>query len=956
MTGVLAGTVAPEGPSKAPFASPEETERRVVELVRGLAFEVDGPRAAAAVSATASLERDVGLSSLERVELLLRLENAFGRELQDRFLLFETPRDIARALPDAPPLRALPSARIGGKTPAAPLRMDDVATLTEALRRRAAADPARVHVYLHGEAAVTPVSYGELRDGASRIAGALTARGLRPGERVAIMLPTGVDYLETFMGVLTAGAVAVPLYPPARLDRMAEYLQRQAPILANAEARLLVAMPEAGPVGRLLRGGAPALTGITTADALRRAGQPAADSAVSWSGGDDVLIQYTSGSTGDPKGVVLTHANLLANIRAIAAGIELRPTDVAVSWLPMYHDMGLIGTWLSALVEGVPLALMSPLAFLARPERWLWAIHQHRATLSPAPNFAYELCARKIRDAAIEGLDLSSWRCAFNGSEPVSPATLDHFAERFAGHGFRREAFAPVYGLAESSVALCLTPPGRGPLVDRVARAPFEQHGRAVPAAPDDPAAVRFTSVGRPIAGHEVRLVDERGDDVPERVMGRLIFRGPSCTRGYHRNPEATARTLRPGGWLDSGDLAYRADGEFFVTGRAKDLIITGGRNLVPQEIEEVAGAVTGVRKGCVAAFGVADERRGTERLVVLAESHASTSEERDRLERDVVAGVAASIGVPPDVVRVLPPGSVPKTPSGKIRRSAAREAYLSGRIGARRAAPLRLRFGLVRGAAADAGRTIVRRIARALYAAYLVIASTVVVALVVPPLWILERLVPAGRPVRTLSRFACRVALAITGVRVDVEGREHLTTAGPLVLVANHTSYADTPALIAALPLDFIFVAMTEILSWPIVGGFVRRAKHPTVDRFHPQRSVADAAAIQARLAAGEAVLFFPEGGFSAATGLRPFKLGAFEAAVAAGAPVVPLALRGSRQVLRGDARLPHPGRVHVWIGAPLRSAATGWDAGLDLRARAAAEIAAHCGEPRLDAAPAVG
>ncbi|MGH7567847.1 MAG: fatty acyl-AMP ligase, partial [Gemmatimonadales bacterium] len=592
-----------------PDATRESDLERVLAILRPLALELGGPRALRAVAPTASLERDVGLGSLERVELLLRLETEFGRELPDRFLLLDTPRDIAQALTETvamPPPRGAPRAAALPAVPVLPAASespDDAATIYEALWRRALADCDRPHVYLYEpDGRVEEISYGRLWEEAARVAAGLGERGVERGETVALMLPTGMDFLRSFQGILVAGAVPVPLYPPVRLDRLEEYLVRQAGILGNARARYLITIPDVMPVAQVLRKAVPALREIVTADELARLRWPAGRAR--GAAGDPALVQYTSGSTGNPNGVLLTHANLLANIRAIAAAVELKPTDVAVSWLPLYHDMGLIASWLWCLYHGVPIALMSPLSFLARPERWLWAIHERGATLSPAPNFAYELCVRKIPDTALEGLDLSSWRCALNGSEPVSPDTLDRFARRFARHGFRPEAFMPGYGLAESTVTLCLPPVGRGPVVDRVARVPCERNGRAEPAAPENGTALRFVSVGSPLAGHEVRIVNQAGEELPERVVGRLVFRGPSTMAGYFRNPEGTAAITLPGGWLDSGDLAYRSEGELYITGRRKDLIIKGGRNLIPQEIEEVAGSVEGVRKGCVVAFG----------------------------------------------------------------------------------------------------------------------------------------------------------------------------------------------------------------------------------------------------------------------------------------------------------------------------------------------------------------
>lgn len=936
------GTVAP--------AANGRDEERVLDEVRALALELGGDRAARAVSPTASLERDIGLGSLERVELMTRLEGAFGRALDDSFLLLDTPRDVARALATAPVVRAPTSERGGPSTPATRLRLEATTTLVEALRQRAVAEPARTHVLMHADQQLQPVTYAELWDGALRIAGALRERGLAVGEPVALMLPTGLDYLQAFMGVLAAGGIAVPLYPPARLDRLQEYLQRQSRILANADARFLVAMPEALPVARMLRGAVPAFARTLTVGDLRGADPLAVLPPLT--AGDAALVQYTSGSTGDPKGVLLSHANLLANIRAIATGVDMQPTDVGVSWLPLYHDMGLIGTWLACMVQGIPLTLMSPLAFLARPERWLWAIHQQRATLSPAPNFAFELCVRKVSDEAIAGLDLSSWRCALNGSEPVSAATLDRFVARFARHGFRREALMPVYGLAECSVALCFPPLGRGPLVDRVAREPFARECRAVEAAPDDPSALTFVSVGRALPGHEVRIVDDARSEVGERVVGRLHFRGPSCMRGYFHNDEATARAVLADGWIDSGDQAYVAAGEIFITGRLKDLIIKGGRNIVPQEVEEVAGVVAGVRKGCVAAFGVPDESGGTERLVVLAESHAAATGERDRLAREVIAAVAAGVGVPPDDVRVVAPGVVPKTPSGKIRRGAAREAYLEGRVSGGHV-PWRLRAGLAAGKALGMLRTAWHQGWRGVQAAAIVAAWSAALVVVGPVAFTLAHLLPAGRPVRWLSRMLSRVLLAASGCRVRMTGNPRLPADAPLVLVANHASYADTPVLLAALGDDFCFVAMREVLSWPLVGTLVRRGLHPTVDRFHVRASVADATAVEERLREGEALLFFAEGGFRSTRGLRPFRLGAFQAAVATGACVVPVALSGTREVLRDGERIPHPRRVHLWVGEPLAPNGDDWRAVVDLRDRTVEAIARHCGEPRLAPAP---
>ena len=923
-------------------------EGRVLAVVRALAHEAGGERAERAVWPGASLERELGLGSLERVELLLRLEHEFGGPLDESFLGLDSAREIAQALAErdaavdwaAPAtLPAAPSAPILDLAP-------DVTTLVAALLHRAQAAPERVHVWLPDEPdqGQRTITYGRLLAEAQALAGGLQAQGVQRGDTVALMLPTGLEFLASFLGVQIAGAIPVPLYPPLRLDRLDEYAARQSAILRDAGVRLLIAFPRALPIASLLAPAVPSLRSVVTVTDLKAFGvvAPASPGEAS----DTALVQYTSGSTGDPKGVQLTHAQLIDNIRAIGAHLDLRPDDVTVSWLPLYHDMGLIGAWLSSLYHAVPLALLSPLAFLARPERWLTLIHQQRATLSAAPNFAYELCARKVSDAVIDGLDLSSWRCALNGAEPVNPDTLERFAHRFARAGFRREAFVPAYGLAENSVALCFPPLGRVPRVDAVRRVDFETRGRAEVAAADEASALRFVSVGRPLSGHAVRLIDQSGAEVPERAVGRLVFRGPSAMSGYYHRPEATAAVTLPDGWIDSGDLAYRADGEIFIAGRIKDLIIKGGRNLVPQEIEEAASSVPHVRRGCVVAFGVASQTLGTERLVIVAETRLRHAAERSALVTAVSERVAKAVGVPPDTVVLVPPHSVPKTSSGKVRRGAARELYLSRRLG-RASSALATRLKLAVASAAHALRRL-RVLTRVPYAVYVgVVALAMLLCF-----WLPAVVLPGRRAARTLARWGSRVFLRMLGCRLSCEGLAQLRgLRGPLVLACNHASNIDALVLLALLPRNVAFVAKREVFDWPLVGTFARKGAHLPVDRWDVHQSVADAQRIGEALDAGETLVFFPEGTFTAATGLRSFRLGAFKAAVDARCPIVPVALVGTRRVLRGDAWLPRPGPLRMWVGQPVDPPQTGgFRALVELRDRVAVAIAAHCGEPCLD------
>ena len=925
---------------------PDDVVVRVLDVVRQLARETGGARAERAVAASASLEREVGLGSLERVELVARLERAFGRALDDGCLAVDTPAGLARAILESPASEPLQLPAPQQPAGAARAVSGEVLTLGASLFRRAELEPERVHVYLRGDSAAAEeaITYGRLRDEAAAVAAGLRERGVGAGDTVALMLPTGLDFLRSFFAILLVRAVPVPIYPPLRLDRLEEYAARQSAILADAGVALLVTIARARPVAALLRPAVKTLRDVVTPDELARPGTPG--SPPDAEAADPAFIQYTSGSTGQPKGVLLTHANLLANIRAIAAGLELQPTDVGVSWLPLYHDMGLIGSWLMCLHNGVPLTLMPPTAFLARPERWLWAIHERRATLSVGPNFAYELCARRITDDALEGLDLSSWRVALNGAEPVSPATLERFARRFARFGFAREAMTPVYGLAECSVALAFPPPGRGPRIDRVSRAAFQRDGRAEAAGSEDTGALEFVSAGRALPEHEIRVVDDEAQDLADRGVGRLVFRGPSMTPGYYRKPEATAAITLPGGWLDSGDLAYRADDEIYVCGRRKDLIIKAGRNLVPQEIEEAAASVEGVRRGCVVAFGVPNEALGTETLVVVAETRARDAVERGLLADAVTERVAAAVEVPPDRVVLVAPGAVLKTSSGKVRRSATRDQFLAGALGEAQRTTFAQKLRLARAAAAEWARPLARRVGRGLYAAWF---ALLLPALLLPA-WALAVLVPSRRFAFALARLTARALLRLMGCRLEATGLERLPRRGPLVLACNHASYVDVAALLALLPIDVLFVAKREILSYPVIGTFVRRCGHPTVDRWDVLQSVADADQVARSLDARNNVLFFPEGTFVAATGLRPFRLGAFMAAARAGAPIVPLALRGTRRVLRGDPRLPRPGAISLWVGDPIEPHGAELNALVSLRARVADAIAAECGEPRLD------
>lgn len=880
-------------------------EERTLEMVRGLLLELGSSLAAQKVSVGASFDRDLGLGSLERVELLVRCEARFGVQLPDEIAQTgDTVGDWVRAIVEGGSggaartrYRILPPEREAPPEPAT------ARTLVEVLRRHAEIEPNRVHIHLPEDETGQDITYRELLEIASAVAAGLRAKGLGPDETVAMMLPTCADFFYAFFGVMLAGGIAVPIYPPARPDKIEEYVERQVRILQNAEVRFLITFGQVKAVSHMMGVSLPTLLEVTTVDGLRAAGAgaPARVVATARTG----FIQYTSGSTGDPKGVVLTHANILANVRGIGWAVKVRPTDVVVTWLPLYHDMGLIGSWLFALYWATPITVLSPLAFLSRPERWLWAMHDARGTLCPAPNFSFEMCARKIPERALEGLDLSSWRVAINAGEAVLPETLERFQERFGKHGFRAEAVMPCYGLAESSVALCVPPADRGAVVDRVRREAFEREGRAEPATGEE-RAIRFVGAGYPLPGHEVQIRDDKGTVLGERVQGRIWFRGPSQTEGYFRNPDATAAVMDAEGWMDSGDLGYWAAGELFITGRVKDLIIKGGRNVAPQEVEAAASEVAGVRRGCVASFGVEDAATGTERVVVVAETRARGREELQRIETEIVRAVEAAVGMPPDAVQLISPQSIPKTSSGKIRRQETKALYRSGKLEARKRPPwlqlARLGVGgLGRWVALGARRA--GRAGRQWWEEVLLVATCAVAGLV-------ARVAPVRAVRGSVLGWLARPYLWLSGHQVEIRG----SARGPAVLVANRAGRLDPVVLAAAMrgPVWFadpaalagLPAAVADLLG-PLVAAPVYgpRSKH----------------ALRRVLEKGYSVVVFPESSIGEAAQRSRFRLDAFHAAVDTGTPVYPVAVSGTGHILESARHPALQRKVRVVIGEPL-------------------------------------
>lgn len=525
------------------------------------------------------------------------------------------------------------------------------------------------------------LSHGEIAARSDRIGGALQAFGAKPGDRVAIILPSDQDFVCTFLGAIRAGLVPVPMYPPFGLARLSSYLENAAHIVRKSCARFIVTSPEIRRVLGTLREQAPELESIETVAGLRRIGHVLSPVQIDLN--DTCFLQFTSGSVAQPKGVIVTHANLEANVRSLMEhGLQtISEENVGVSWLPFYHDMGLIGFVISPLFYQRNVVFLSPVAFLKRPIRWLEAITKYRATVSFAPNFAYALCVKRIAVGEMDGLDLSAWHSAGCAAERIRVEDVAAFVEKFGPVGFRKEAIRCAYGLAESTLAVSIAPVNRGLLIDTVSTRELNA-GRATAPTVAGEETTSVVSCGPGFPNHEIGIfsVDDHASARPlgEREVGEVRLRGPSMTSGYFGAPELS-RDLRAGSWLKTGDLGYLHQNQLYICGRLKELIIVNGRNYYPQDFEWEALKTAGVRKGNIAAFGTSDAEH-PERVVVVFETAIEGKAERLALEGDVREAIHQALGVTVETVAVNA-GVLPKTSSGKLQRTKTRELYENGEL-----------------------------------------------------------------------------------------------------------------------------------------------------------------------------------------------------------------------------------------------------------------------------------
>ncbi|HTN81386.1 MAG TPA: AMP-binding protein [Acidimicrobiales bacterium] len=515
------------------------------------------------------------------------------------------------------------------------------------------------------------VPWSQLHDDARVVGAGMQARGIQPGDHVAILGPTSRPLVTAIQACWISGACAVVLPLPMRMGSLEEFIGQTRARIRNADAALLLMDPDLAAFYEPTEGDPPS---VLLPDLMPGRGRPRSDA---FERVDDdldrlAILQFTSGSTSEPKGVMLPQRVLCSNLDAIgeATGLDV-DDDVLVSWLPLYHDMGLVGCLSTPMTTGAGLVLASPQDFLAHPGSWMEWISTYKGTATAGPNFSWVLATRALR--RMSGLDLSPLRIALNGAEPIDPDAVEAFVAAAAPHGFRPGAEFCAFGMAEVAIAGTFPPPMRGMVCDIVDRRVLESEHVAKPVDADDEGARRLPLLGKPVPGLEIRICDQKtGAVLREREVGELEISGTSVTPGYYKRPDATAELFRDG-WLRTGDLAYTLDGELVLCGRIKDVIIIGGRNLFPEDIERAIGTMDGVRAGNVIAFGV-DGYKGKESVVVVAETRADDVEAVRKAVHQRVLEVA---GVPPRDVMLVVAGTMPKTSSGKLQRSLCKQRYI---------------------------------------------------------------------------------------------------------------------------------------------------------------------------------------------------------------------------------------------------------------------------------------
>lgn len=553
-------------------------------------------------------------------------------------------------------------------------------TFTAVLRDFYEREPDRVSVTLqHPNQPDFHITYRELIERSNDYAAAYARAGVKPGDVVILILQHGKDLVYSFWGAVLLGAI--PSMMPFLTEKLSpeRYRADLAALFSHSHPKGVVTYPEFEADVKMLatESGYSACEVFITdripqqekLDLSSLPGMNAAETNI-------VLLQHSSGSTGLQKGVALSHRAIFNHLDAYGESIRLTRDDVIVSWLPLYHDMGLIACFLLPILRGVHVVQMSPFDWVRAPWRLLRTISDYRGTLTWLPNFAYNFCAQKIRDRDLEGVDLSSWRASINTSEPVRFKSHEMFYERFKSYGLKFETLQTSYGMAENVFAATQNDLGKLPYVEEIDRESFVADKVARPAFDGRP-AIQMMSCGQPIPNTAIRVVDSKGHDVPERHVGEIVLKSNCMLTGYYNRADITKKAFLPGGWYMSGDYGYMVNGEVFVAGRKKDMIIVGGKNVYPQDLEALACEVPGVHPGRTVAFGLFDESQGTEEVVIIAEVDSEDEAEHERVADEIRKHVTRNSAIAARYVRVVGPKWVLKTSSGKVARSANKEKFI---------------------------------------------------------------------------------------------------------------------------------------------------------------------------------------------------------------------------------------------------------------------------------------
>ncbi|NIX77589.1 AMP-binding protein [Microvirga terricola] len=534
----------------------------------------------------------------------------------------------------------------------------DEKTVVEVLRSRAALAPEKSAFFvIESNTVVSEISNGALLEKATTLARRLAAQGVRSGDFVLLALETSSSLVTAFFACLVGSFVPCVVEAPPAGANGGDWAERIATRARLANAKLVLVREDCRDL--LTTAGCPA-------KAIGELPDPADADLHEASETDPVFLQFTSGTTSQPKALLVNHRTLLNNVRGLAQARDWAHSDVVVSWLPLYHDMGLVAMTLTGFTTGMPVALMPSNLFTMNPARWLWALHTFGGTVSAAPNFAYQFVASHAPEHRTRGLDLSRWRSALNAAEFIRKQTVELFISRFEPHGFKREAFVPAYGLAECTVAASISRPSEPLRFDMISRSRLIAAGQAVEVEASDPDALPIACTGPMIPGHDVRVVGSDGNTLPDRVQGQILLHGPSVVGGYYGE---TKPSNVHDGWLETGDLGYTDKGRIYVTGRIKDLIIRAGANISPYEIEQVAAEIQGVRSGAVGAIGVPDTDKGTENLIVFFETTQKTSDVIETMRKAIRERLSQKLSIAVDHVFDVAPHTLQKTTSGKLQR-----------------------------------------------------------------------------------------------------------------------------------------------------------------------------------------------------------------------------------------------------------------------------------------------